>query len=68
MPRTPVDLSTLLTWVNHPQAVAHLRSYYDPDRTPGKMPYFAGSRFEFFAGGGDRAETANRITLDDLSP
>src|SRR4051794_32512148 len=66
MPRTPVDLSTLLSWVDHPQAIEHLRSYYDPDRAPGTMPHYARSPFEFFAGGGDRPETANRITLDDL--
>jgi hypothetical protein len=66
MPRTPIDLPTLLSWVEHPQATEHLRSYYEPDRAPEAMPYYAGSRFEFFAGGGDRPETADRITLDDL--
>lgn len=30
------------------------------------MPRHSGSRFEFLAGGGNRAETADRITLDDL--
>lgn len=66
MPRTPINLSTLLSWVDHPQAIEYLRSYYEPDRAPGTMPLYAGSRFELFAGGGDRPETANRITLDDL--
>jgi hypothetical protein len=66
MPRTPIDLSMLLSWVEQPQAIEHLRSYFEPDRAPGKMPHYAGSRFEFFAGGGDRPETAHRITLDDL--
>jgi Family of unknown function (DUF6308) len=66
MPRTPIDLSKLLTWVDDPQAAEHLRSYFEPDRAPGMMPRYSGSRFEFLAGGGDRPETANKITLDDL--
>lgn len=61
-----MDLPTLLGWVNHPQAIEDLRSYFAPDRAPGTMPRYAGSRFEFFAGGGDRPETVNQIAIDDL--
>ncbi|MFZ2240799.1 MAG: DUF6308 family protein [Gordonia amarae] len=43
-------------------AVATLRKYFHAD----PKPAFSGSRFERFAGGGDRAETANEFTADDL--
>jgi hypothetical protein len=66
MPRIPIDLPKLLTWVNAPQAIEDLHGYFEPGRAPGTMPRYSGSRFEFLAGGGDRPETANRITLDDL--
>jgi hypothetical protein len=66
MPRNPMDLAELLAWVDDPQAIEDLRSYFEPGRAPGTMPRYSGSRFEFLAGGGDRCETANRITSDDL--
>jgi hypothetical protein len=66
MPRTPIELSRLLTWIDDPQAIDHLHCYFEPARAQGTMPHYSGSRFEFLAGGGDRPETANQITLDDL--
>jgi hypothetical protein len=66
VPRNPIDLSTLLSWVDDPRAIAHLSEYFEPHRPPGSMPRYSGSRFEFLAGGGDRPEAANRITIDDL--
>ena len=41
-------------------------AYFEPEREPGRPPRYSGSRFEFLGGGGDRPETANRITYDDL--
>jgi hypothetical protein len=66
MPRNRMDLPELLAWVDAPQAIENLRSYFEPDRVPGTMPRYSGSRFEFLAGGGDRCETADRITPEDL--
>lgn len=40
--------------------------YFEPGRAAGRAPAFSGSRFEFLAGGGDRPDTADRITYDDL--
>jgi hypothetical protein len=66
MPRNPITLTDLLAVVDGPGATQDLRDYFQPDRPPGVMPTFSGSRFEFLAGGGDRPETADRITYDDL--
>ncbi|WP_051684256.1 DUF6308 family protein [Blastococcus sp. URHD0036] len=61
----PATLSRLLEVVESPRAVEDLAAYFEPDRAADAPPRFAGSRFEFL-GGGDRPETANRITPDDL--
>ncbi|MGW9416974.1 DUF6308 family protein [Cellulosimicrobium funkei] len=45
------------------EAVKHLRRYFGP---VGGTTGWAGSRFERLAGGGDRPETADRFTADDL--
>ncbi|WP_264029290.1 DUF6308 family protein [Cellulosimicrobium sp. SH8] len=45
------------------EAVDHLRRYFAP---VGGTTGWAGSRFERLAGGGDRPETADRFTADDL--
>ncbi|MET7132644.1 DUF6308 family protein [Cellulosimicrobium sp. MI9406] len=45
------------------EAVKHLRRYFGP---VGATTGWAGSRFERLAGGGDRPETADRFTADDL--
>ncbi|MCF6508701.1 hypothetical protein E9549_14995 [Blastococcus sp. MG754426] len=66
MIRTPIELSRLLSIVDDPRATEDLRKYFQPTRAPGTMPRYSGSRFEFLAGGGDRPETADRITVDDL--
>ncbi|MEU6391720.1 DUF6308 family protein [Streptomyces sp. NPDC046939] len=47
------------------RTVQHLRRYFGLDPGPGEVPY-TGSRFEHLAGGGDRPETANCFTADDL--
>jgi hypothetical protein len=62
----PVSLARLVEVVEGPAAIADLRFYFEPDRPPGTAPRCPGSRFEFLGGGGDRPETANRITVDDL--
>ena len=61
-----LSLDDLLTLVEGPRAVEDLRAYYEPGRAPRRMPTYSGSRFEFLAGGGDRPDTANRITHEDL--
>jgi hypothetical protein len=66
VPRTPITTVRLLDVVTDPRAVDDLVAYFEPGRAPGTPPRYSGSRFEFLAGGGDRAETANRITFDDL--
>jgi len=66
MPRDAVDLPTLLRWVDDPRAREHLRSWFEPDRARTTVPRHPGSRFESFAGGGDRPEAADRITVDDV--
>lgn len=43
-------------------AVDALRAYFRAD----PLPVYSGSRFERFAGGGDRPGTANEFTADDL--
>lgn len=47
---------------NSQAAVGTLRAYFRAD----PAPKFSGSWFERFAGGGDRTETANEFTADDL--
>jgi hypothetical protein len=66
MARDPISLPDLLSLIDDARATEHLRSYFQPDRPAGAMPTYSGSRFEFLAGGGDRPETADRITYDDL--
>ncbi|HWU07713.1 MAG TPA: DUF6308 family protein [Streptomyces sp.] len=66
MTRQPIGLTDLLAVVDDPQAIADLRSYFQPDLPEGVAPHYSGSRFEFIGGGGDRSEMANQITLDDL--
>jgi hypothetical protein len=64
--RTVQSLPGLLGWVESEQAVTDLRAYFAPAATPGQVPAYSGSRFEFLAGGGDRVEVADRITAEDL--
>ncbi|WP_306192949.1 DUF6308 family protein [Streptomyces sp. MK5] len=52
-------------FITDPQAVVDLRLYFGIGLPPGSVP-FTGSRFEHLAGGGDRAEVADRITAEDL--
>jgi hypothetical protein len=60
------DLTQLLARVQHPDSIASLQTYFGTDRAPGTLPLYTGGRFELLAGGGDRPDTANRITVDDL--
>ena len=64
--RKPVELTNLLHVAGDDRAVEDLRGYFQPDRAPAVAPVYSGSRFEFFAGGGDRPATTNQITVDDL--
>ncbi|MFE0962553.1 DUF6308 family protein [Streptomyces fungicidicus] len=52
-------------FIADPQAVVDLRRYFGIGLSPGAVA-FTGSRFEHLAGGGDRAEVADRITAEDL--
>lgn len=66
VPTTPIDLTRLLQVIDDPRATEDLRKYFVPPAGPGRPPLYSGSRFESFAGGGDRPEVADRITSDDL--
>jgi hypothetical protein len=66
MPRTPVDLPTLIAVIDDPRSAVDLADYFEPDRAAGTTPRYSGSRFEFLAGGGDRPDVANVITAEDL--
>lgn len=56
----PIDSALLLDVLNHDKTVDRLDDYYF------NSGRFTGGRFELFAAGGDRPETANRITPDDI--
>jgi hypothetical protein len=56
----------MLEFVDDPRAIENLQEYFAPPTAPGRTPLYSGSRFEFFAGGGDRPDVADRITVDDL--
>ncbi len=47
------------------RVVADLRRYFGIDAPDGEVP-FTGARFESLGGGGDRPETADQITAEDL--
>jgi len=65
-PASPDPLvKRLHTFLVDPQAVVDLRRYFGTDLPPGSAP-FTGSQFEHLAGGGERAEVADRITAEDL--
>jgi hypothetical protein len=66
MTHSPVDIATLLAVIDDPQSTDDLARYFEPDRPAGQRPHYSGSRFEFFAGGGDRPDIANVITAEDL--
>lgn len=66
MPRAPVDLPALLALVTDDRSVTGVTDYFRPAADPAAAPPYSGSRFERFAGGGDRPEVANSITSDDL--
>ncbi|MFF2750673.1 DUF6308 family protein [Kitasatospora sp. NPDC058048] len=63
----PVSLlgKRLRALVDAERVVGDLRRYYGIGLPPDAAP-FTGSRFEHLAGGGDRPETAGRITAEDL--
>lgn len=62
----PLPLARLLEIVGSARAVEDLRSYFEPDLPPARMPVYSRSRFDFLAGGGDSPETVDRVTADDL--
>jgi hypothetical protein len=59
-----IDLTRLNRLLDDPRTTLDVQRYFDDSPTRGK-PY-TGRRFEALAGGGDRPETANRLTGDDL--
>lgn len=62
-PRTPAE--RLHALVSAPRAVDDLRSYFGTGPHTDTTP-FTGSRFEGLGGGGERPDTACKITADDL--
>ncbi|MET8252140.1 DUF6308 family protein [Micromonospora sp. NPDC005197] len=60
--RQPLTLAQILTVLDEPQSVNDLRRYFGVD---GRSP-FTGGQFERLGGGGDRAETRDVITAEDL--
>lgn len=46
------------------EAVAHLTAYFAT--TDQGVPHYSGAHFETLGGGGDRPETRNKVTADDL--
>lgn len=60
---TPWRLPDILSEEREGDAAGLLRAYFD---APDGMPRFTGSRFERFAGGGDREDIANVVTADDI--
>lgn len=62
----PWTLPSILTPARREEAIHHLNAYFAkrPDLPAGVA--FSGSRFDDFAGGGDAADVANRITSDDI--
>ncbi|WKD36668.1 DUF6308 family protein [Streptomyces xanthophaeus] len=55
----------LHTFVTAPRALTDLQRYFGISRACGTTAY-TGGRFEHLAGGGDRPDTADRITAADL--
>jgi hypothetical protein len=65
MPQTPSP-AQLLALLDDPLSATHLGTYFVTEQASGAARGFTGSRFEFLAGGGDRHDSADRITADDL--
>ncbi|MBT0566077.1 DUF6308 family protein [Williamsia sp. CHRR-6] len=59
----PWVLPTILSQPREAEAAQLLRQYF---AAPAGQPAFSGSRFERFAGGGDREQVANVVTADDV--
>jgi hypothetical protein len=59
-----IDLLRLHRLLDQDATLRDLRRYFEDTPPPGR-PY-TGRRFESLSGGGDRPETANRFTADDL--
>lgn len=66
MVRASVNLEQLLSLADEAAAVPNLVAYFGTDLPPGSAPRYTGGRFEGLAGGGDRADAADRIHADDL--
>jgi hypothetical protein len=60
-----IDLLRLHRLLDQDATLRDLRRYFEDTPPPGR-PY-TGRRFESLSGGGDRPETANRFTADDLA-
>ncbi|WP_433352554.1 DUF6308 family protein [Micromonospora saelicesensis] len=60
--RQPLTLGQILAVLDEPQSVADLRRYFG---VAGQSP-FTGGQFERLGSGGDRPETRNVITAEDL--
>jgi len=66
MTRSPLTLHQLFTLIQDDRAVHDLSRYFGVDAPSGTAPTYTGGRFEALGGGGDRPETAGRVTSDDL--
>lgn len=60
-----VTVEQVIEVVEDDLAKEHLRQYFPEPQQGGGMLY-AGARFDLFAGGGDRLDTSDRITAEDL--
>lgn len=58
-----IDLDRLTRVLDDSQTVERIRRYFADSPAGGR---YTGRRFESLAGGGDRPETANRVTADDI--
>jgi hypothetical protein len=64
--RPDLDVDQLSLLLDGEQANRDLRRYYGVGLGKRELPPFAGGRFEFLGGGGDRPETCDEFTASDL--
>jgi hypothetical protein len=64
--RRGLDVVQLTRILEDDQAHHDLRLYYGVGLATGELPPFAGGRFEFLDGGGDRSDICNRFTSSDI--
>jgi Family of unknown function (DUF6308) len=64
--RPSLDVDQLTRVLQDDRACRDLRLYYGVGLKAGELPPFAGGRFEFLDGGGDRADACNHFTASDI--